>query len=99
MPGNGDSFPNSDRVMSFDPKDIREYGFTAVTNYYPTTLQPLPANRPLQGDLFGIFSFDRERYAFICRFLDANPGLKSRIMVLADHRRKVGRRETPASRS
>ncbi len=89
MPGNLRHISKFDRVMSFDPKDIREYGFTAVTNYYPATVQPLPASRPLQGDLFGIFSFDRERYGFICRFLDANPDLKSRIMVLADHPRKV----------
>ncbi len=95
MPGNMRLISKFDRVMSFDPKDIREYGFTAVTNYYPPTLQPLPANRPLQGDLFGIFSFDRERYAFICRFLDANPDLKSRILVLADHRRKVRQARDP----
>lgn len=95
MPGNLKNISKFDRVMSFDPKDIREYGFSEVTNYFPASLQPLLANRPLQGDLFGIFSFDRERYAFIRRFLDANPDLKTRIIILADHRRKVRQANDP----
>lgn len=95
MPGNLHCIEQFDRVMSFDPKDIRERGFTAVTNYAPPGLQPLAADRPVEGDLFGIFSFDRERYRFICQLLDANPQLKIRIMLLADHKRKVREASDP----
>lgn len=94
-PGNLKYINQFDKVMSFDPKDIKKYGFQPVTNYYHNSMTPLAKDREIQGDLFGIFSFDRERYAFILRFLDANPELKTRIIILADHKRKIRQANDP----
>jgi len=89
IPGNLKHINEFDRVMSFDPNDINKYGFTEVTNYFPLTLQPLPSDRTLQGDLFGIFTYDRERYSFISQMLDANPQLNTKVIMLANHPRKI----------
>lgn len=89
MPNNIKNISLFDKVLSFDPQDVKKYGFTPVTNYYKKNLTPLQPNRNYDGDVFGIFSFDRERYAFITAFLDANPDLKIKIMIYVDHHRKI----------
>ncbi len=86
MPRNMQNIDVFDKVLSFDPKDIREQGFTEVSNYFNSSQLPRPEQN--QGDLFGIFLFNRERQTFIRQMLDANPQLKTKIIIVADNRRK-----------
>ncbi len=79
-----------DSVISFDPEDVRLYGFMETTNYLDDDIQPLAAPETYEYDVFGVMSYDKKRYHFIEQFLDANPRLSCNILIYvqSEHRRK-----------
>ena len=87
MPENLKNIDLFDTVFSFDDKDVARYGFSPVTNYIDGALEILSPSREIEGDLFGVFSYD-SRYKTLVKILDANPSLKCMFVVYIHHPRR-----------
>ena len=84
-----------DKVFAFDPVDVEQYGFAPITNYIAPSIKPFPSDRECSGELFTVMAYDRTRYEFLQKLLDANPALKYRFAVVFERRRNAKKATDP----
>jgi len=64
-----------DKVLSFDPTDVKKYGFIPITNYLDSSMNPLNATNSCEQDVFCIISYDKARYRLMQNILNRNPSI------------------------